>query len=124
MALERFFIEENSIINALVLDHSLSPVPFRQSLVSPVDMTEIETRLDHQLSANHTLVGRFFIEKRNMKNTGLDTFTLPSMAVTRENTETALQLTETAMIGPSAVNEIRFQYAGTQLPAGPTAPPR
>ena len=61
-------------------------MPFRQSLVSPVDMTEIETRLDRQLSANHTLVGRFFTEKRNMDNMGLDTFTLPRWPSTRENT--------------------------------------
>ena len=111
LALERFNIQEMSIINALTLDSSLSTVPFRQSVASPANMTEIESRLDRQLSANHTLVGRFFTEKRTMDNMGLDTFSLPSRAATRENRESTFQVTETALIGPSAVHEVRFQYS-------------
>ena len=74
-------------------------------------MTEIETRVDRQLSTNHTLVGRFFSEKRTMENVGLDTFTLPERASTRDNREIGVQLTETAMINASAVHEVRFQYS-------------
>ncbi|MCL5744239.1 MAG: TonB-dependent receptor [Acidobacteria bacterium] len=111
LALERFDNQETSVINAMVLNPALSDVPFRQAVVSPGVMNEIETRLDRQLTPSHTLVGRFFLEKRTMKNTGLDTFTLPERAVTREMRETGVQLTETAMIGASAVHEVRFQYS-------------
>ncbi|MBS1856481.1 MAG: TonB-dependent receptor [Acidobacteria bacterium] len=111
VALERFNIQETSIINALTLDASMQDSPFRQALVSPVDMTEIETRVDRQLSTNHTLIGRFFTEKRNMNNSGLSTFTLPTRAATVENRESTFQVTETALIGPSAVHEVRFQYS-------------
>jgi hypothetical protein len=120
LALERFNIQETSVINALTLDSVWNPARFQQSVVAPVDMTEMEGRVDYQLSPNHTLVTRLFSEQRTMKNTGLDTFTLPARAATRDTRETGFQVTETAVIGPSAVHELRMQYSrdtGTVTPA-------
>lgn len=111
LALERFSIQELSVINAMVLDSALEPTLFRQSVASPVAMTEGEGRMDYQLSTNHTLVGRYFVEQRTINNAGLDSFTLPSRAATRETRENALQVTETGILSPSTVHEIRFQYA-------------
>ena len=110
LAVERFSIQEMSVINALTLDSALHPSRFQQSVVTPMDMTEIEGRVDYQLSTNNTLAARFFTEHRTMENTGLDTFTLPARASMRDNRETTFQLTETALIGPAAVHEVRLQY--------------
>jgi hypothetical protein len=100
LALERFDNQETSVINAMVLNPAHSEVPFRQAVVSPGVTNEIETRLDRQLTPSHTLVGRFLLEKRTMKNTGLDTFTLPERAITREMRETGGL---TFAVGPSFI---------------------
>ena len=111
LAVERFSIEEMSIINAMTLDAARNILPFRQSVLSPMNMTEIESRIDYRLSTNHTLVGRFFTEERTINNSGLDTFTMPSRAMNRVNRETTAQVTETGLIGAYTVHEVRLQYS-------------
>ena len=107
---ERRDIGETSVINALVLDPSFNIVPFQTAVLSPTTNTEVSLRLDRQLSSNHTLVGRYEWEQTNQENAGLDTFSLPSRAENGEERDQVLQVTETAVLNPSAIHEIRFQY--------------
>ncbi|HYG97640.1 MAG TPA: carboxypeptidase regulatory-like domain-containing protein [Terriglobales bacterium] len=108
--LERRDIEETSIINATILDSAFNPQPFDASVVAPSVNTEIGLRLDYQLNNNHTLVGRYEWEDTNRENGGLSTFTLPTRAYNSAGRDHLLQLTETAVLSPKAINEIRFQY--------------
>lgn len=110
IGVERRDMEETTIINALTLDPSFKSTPFRVTVVTPAANTELNTRLDYQLSASHTLVGRFDWENRTQRNAGLDTFSLPSRAINYGSRERLLQLTETAILNTNAINEIRFQY--------------
>ena len=107
---ERRDIGQAALINALVLDSALNTVPYRASILNPRTNTEISGRLDFQLSTNHTLVARYDWEKNLLENAGLDTFSMPSQAYNVDAREHVLQLTETAILGPSAVNEVKFQY--------------
>jgi len=107
---ERRDIGETSVINALVLDPSFNVAPFRDAVLSPTINTEASIRLDHQLNANNTLVGRYEWEKTTQNNAGLDTFSLPSRAVNSDNRDQVLQITETAVLSPNAIHELRFQY--------------
>ena len=109
--LERRDMEEANVTNALVLDESFNVVPFQRTTVTPTENTEATIRLDHQLSTNHTLVGRYEWEDRSQKNAGLDTFSLPTRAFNRESREHQLQITETAVLSPQAIHELRFQYS-------------
>jgi hypothetical protein len=107
---ERRDIGEASVINALVVDPSFNIVPFQGAMLSPTTNTEVSLRLDRQLNSNNTLTGRYEWEQTNQTNAGLDTFSLPSRAVNRENRDQVLQITETAVLNPTAIHEIRFQY--------------
>lgn len=78
--------------------------PFRQAAVTPTANTEFNARIDYQLSTNHTLVGRFDWEDQNQRNAGLDIFSLPSRAFDRSSRDHILQLTETAVLSPSAIH--------------------
>jgi hypothetical protein len=107
---ERRDIGETSVINALVLDPSFNVTPFRDAVLSPTTNTEASVRLDHQLNSNNTLVGRYEWEQTTQNNSGLDTFSLPSRAVNSDNRDQVLQITETAVLNPNAIHELRFQY--------------
>src|SRR5579871_89604 len=107
---ERRDIGETSAINALVLDPSLNVVPYQTAILSPTTNTEVGLRLDHQLNSSNTLVGRYEWEDTTQNNTGLNTFSLPSRSVNTENRDQVLQLTETAVLSPNAIHELRFQF--------------
>ena len=107
---ERRDIGDTSVINATVLDRSLQIAPYRQSVMSPTVHPELSVRLDYQLSKNHTLVGRYELEDRSQENAGLDAFSLPTRAYQLDGREQFVQLTESAVLSPTALNEVRFQY--------------
>jgi hypothetical protein len=73
-------------------------------------VTEFTPRIDYQLSTNNTLTARYSFEKRNQIANGVGQFSLPSQAYNSDNTEQQFQLSETAVLGPRAVNETRFRY--------------
>lgn len=107
---ERRDIGQAALINALWLDSDLNTVPYRQSILDPHINTEISGRLDYQLSLNHTLIGRYEWEKDYQTNDGLDSFSMPSRAYNSDQREHVLQMTETAILNPRTVNEVKFQY--------------
>ena len=108
--LERRDIGQAALINALVLDSGFNAVPFRESISDPAVNTEVGGRLDYQLSPNHTLIARYEWEKWSQINAGLGTFSMASQGFNTDEREHVVQLTETAMLSASAVNEVKFQY--------------
>ena len=110
LQLEQRNIGQAAVINALVLDSSLNPTSYRNSVLNPTTNTEVSARFDYQLNENHTLVARYEWEKNTETNAGLDSFSLPSTAYNLEEREHLLQLTETAILSPRAIHELRFQY--------------
>lgn len=107
---ERRDIGQLAVINALVLDPNFASTPYRQSILAPRTNTEASIRLDYQLTPNHTLVGRYEWERDTARNAGLDSFSLPSTAYNGSELEHLVQITETAILSPTAVHETRFQY--------------
>lgn len=103
-------IGQTAVINALMLDANLNRLAYRNSVLNPTTNTEVSARLDYQLNPNHTLTGRYEWEKNTEINAGLDSFSLPSTAYNSDEREHLLQFTETAILNPRAVHEIRFQY--------------
>jgi hypothetical protein len=107
---ERRNIGQAALINALILDDALNVINFREAVLNPRTNTELSGRIDHQLSPNHTLVGRYEWEKNYLVNAGLDTYSMPTRAFNTDEREQVLQLTETALLSPRLVNEVKFQY--------------
>ncbi len=110
LQLERRDIGQASVINAQTLDSNLNPFSYRDSVLSPATNTEVSARLDYQLNQNHTLTGRYEWERDTETNAGLDAFSLPSTSYNSDEREHLFQITETAILNPQAVHEIRFQY--------------
>ncbi len=101
--------DRDTIINALILDPSFNITQFNDGFTRPTRYITFFPRIDYQLNANNTLVGRYTFNRSSQTNTGIGGFNLPSRAYDNENTEQTVQLTETAVIGQS-INETRFQY--------------
>lgn len=103
-------IDENTVVNASVLDGGLNPVAFGQAVVTPQRRSNLSGRVDHQFNKDHTLVARYGFLRSRLENLGVGGFALPSVAFDAEIKEHTLQLTETAVVNPRVLNETRFQF--------------
>jgi hypothetical protein len=102
--------DDNAIINADILDNGLNIVPFQQAILTPRRRLSFSPRLDYQINSRNTLVARYTFERDEFENQGLSETSLPSRAFNSGETEHTLQLTNTAILSPTIVNETRFQY--------------
>ncbi len=116
---ERRETDDNANLNTTILDANLNPTSFARAVVVPRRQWEITPRFDVQLNEKHTLVGRYSFNSSRISNGGLSSFSLPEQALSNELRDHRLQLTETAILSPSAVNETRFQFVRTTLATTP-----
>jgi hypothetical protein len=102
-------INDQALIVATVLDANNNIAGFNETVAIPSRRTTFSPRIDYQINQNHTLVGRYNYTKTT-RVTGVGGFSLPSRAYDTENNEQSIQLTETAIINKTIVNETRFQF--------------
>jgi len=103
-------MDDNALINATVLDANFNPVFVGQAFVVPSRNTNVGPRFDYAINASNTLIARYnFFHITNL--TGLGGFSLVSQSFTTESTNHNIQLTETAVINATTINEVRFQYS-------------
>ena len=107
-------IDDEALIVAKVLDSNNNIVDFIDTAAIPSRRTSFSPRIDYQINQNHTLVARYNYAK-NTRLTGVGGFSLPSRAYDTENSEQGIQLTETAIINKTIVNETRFSFEHQQL---------
>ncbi|MBD0326348.1 MAG: TonB-dependent receptor, partial [Pyrinomonadaceae bacterium] len=67
-------------------------------------------RFDYQLNEKNTLIARYTYNRSNTANSGIGGFSLQERAFDTRNTQQTFQLTETAVLSPTVINETRFQY--------------
>lgn len=113
-------VDNGSIINAVILDPvMLTPTSFTNTPVTAQRRTGINPRIDYQINQKHTLVARYAFTHSDINDAGIGGFNLSSRAVELLNTSHTLQLTETAVINATTINETRFQlsrYANETVP--------
>ncbi|HST51583.1 MAG TPA: carboxypeptidase regulatory-like domain-containing protein [Pyrinomonadaceae bacterium] len=102
--------DDDAVVQAVILDPSLNPVGFNQTVVTPSRRTTFSPRVDYQINATNTLVARYTYEHGSNVNQGVGGFSLPSRAFNSTNTQQTVQATETAVINKKIINETRFQY--------------
>src|SRR3954469_4783479 len=95
---ERNETDDNSSVNAVILDPALNITPFSQVVLTPRRNTEINPRIDWQLNKTNTLVARYTYERRKSVNAGNGDFALLPRAFNTTDTSQVVQLTETAVI--------------------------
>ncbi len=102
--------DENELINATILDASLNPTPFSLAVLTPRQFTTFSPRFDYQINQSNTLVARYSYFRQTSENVGVGGFNLLSRGFDTSNTQHTVQLTETAILSPTVINETRFQY--------------
>jgi Carboxypeptidase regulatory-like domain len=107
---DRREVDDNDVINATILNSFLEPEQFGFTVLTPTRRTSLSPRFDFAINQNHTLVGRYSFTRNERLNTGAGDFNLLTRAFDSSNTEHTVQLTETAILGPTVVNETRFQF--------------
>ncbi len=107
----RIETDDNELVRATVLDSNLNVVDFGQSFVVPRRNMFFSPRFDYAINNNHTLVVRYNFNRFRADNQGIGGFTLPERGFNVVNTNQNIQLTETAILNSTTINETRFQYS-------------
>jgi hypothetical protein len=110
--------DNNSIINTQIVDPlTLAFEPINRTIIVPARRTAFSPRIDYAINKNNTLVARYNYSHNTVKNTGaseqvldIDPFFGITRTFARNSTEQSVQLTETAILTPTIINETRFQF--------------
>ncbi len=115
----RDYVNNGSIVNAITLDPQTLAIinPFTSTPVTPQRRVGINPRLDYQLNEKNTLTVRYGFTRTDIRDVGIGGFNLTSRGIHIENKSHTLQISETAVLGKSIINETRFQFFRT---SGPT----
>jgi Carboxypeptidase regulatory-like domain len=103
------------------LPAGFQPALLNESIANPRTRTSFSPRIDLQLSPNNTFTARYQLTHDSDENSGLGSFSLPSVAYNLNETEHTFQISDTQIFGPHIVNETRFQFqreTNHQLPIG------
>jgi hypothetical protein len=103
-------INNSAAVNAVILDQNLNPASFNQTLPDPRKLIMLTPRLDFQLSKNNSMFGRYQWYDSSETGAGTGQLSLASLALTLHKTEHDLQLSDTQILSPALLNEVRFEY--------------
>ncbi|HEX4756467.1 MAG TPA: TonB-dependent receptor [Terracidiphilus sp.] len=103
--------QSNSIVNAELLDSSGNPYNYSTAVSNPQSRLDVSPRFDFQLGKNNTLTVRYGLSSQKETNSGVSQFALPSQGYNTSSLENTLQISDTQILSPTAVNETRFEYA-------------
>jgi hypothetical protein len=106
---EKRDINDQAIVNATIVDPNLNIVSFGETVPTPSRRLSLNPRIDYQINPSNTLVARYSYEHTSRIN-GVGGFDLDSRKYANVGSEQQIQLTETAIINKTVVNETRFQF--------------
>ncbi len=102
--------DNNTIINARIVDPNLNVVPVQEDIQVPSKRFSISPRFDYAINQNNTLVARYNFSRFSTENQGIGGTSLLSRAFETKTKNHEIRLTETMIINPTTVNETRFEY--------------
>src|SRR5262252_3460051 len=113
--IRRDAVDNGSIINAITLDPQTLGVisPFTGTPKTPQRRISVNPRLDYQLNDRNTLTLRYVYQHSDVRDAGLGGFNLTSRGYHVLGDNQTVQLTETAVLSASVINETRFQFIHT-----------
>ena len=108
--------DNGTIINAVTLDPAtLSAAPFTGVYRVDQRSIRIAPRLDVQINDKNSLTLSYRFTQMDIPGAGIGGFNLPSRGYDARTKNQTAQLSETAVLGSTTVNEIRFQYYRTAV---------
>src|SRR5712692_920147 len=102
--------DDNELVRATILDPSFNFVQIGQGVLVPRRFTNFSPRLDYAINARNTLVARYSFNHNVQQNVGVGGFSLPERGYNNSSTSQVFQVTETAVLNATTVNETRFQF--------------
>jgi hypothetical protein len=103
--------DDNELVRATILDSSLNPVQIGQVILSPRRFTNFSPRVDYAINPRNTLVARFSYNRNLLENLGASGFSLPERGFNQSSSSQVFQVTETAVLNATTINETRFQFS-------------
>jgi hypothetical protein len=79
-------------------------------VLNPRVRTNLSTRFDYQVSASNTLMVRYQFTHNHEENNGISQLSLPSQGFNQSGNENEIQVSDTQILSPHAVNETRFEW--------------
>ena len=109
--IERRSISDLSVVSAQIVDPTTFAIePFSQAVPNPRTRLNLSPRLDFQVTPGNTLSVRYQYWRNNERDDNVGSFNLIDQATNSLSTEHTLQATDTQIVSPSIINEVRFQY--------------
>jgi Carboxypeptidase regulatory-like domain len=99
----------NEAIVVLPEAFSAASVPV-VGVLNPRVRTNVSTRLDYQVSASNTLMARYQFTHNHEENDGIAQLALPSQGYNQDGNENEIQISDTQVLSPHAINETRFEW--------------
>jgi hypothetical protein len=112
---EHRIITENAFIYATTLDSNLQPQIVNQAVLTPQTLTSVSVRIDDTLNATNTLMARFQSSVQKLDNQGVGNYSLTSRGYNQRQSGNTLQLTENAVLSPTALMETRMQLQSNRV---------
>jgi hypothetical protein len=106
----RLETDDNELIRATVLDDDFNTLEIGNAFLTPKRNTFFSPRFDYAINRDNTLVARYNFNRFTWENQGVGGFNLPERGFNTVTTNHTIQLTETAILNPTTINETRFQY--------------
>jgi Carboxypeptidase regulatory-like domain len=105
-------IDNGAIINGSTLDPQTLAIinPFTQVFRIPQLGIVVTPHIDYQLNSKNTLAIRYTFSRADITDAGIGSFNLLSAGFDSLRTSEIVQLIETAVLGPTTINETRFQF--------------
>jgi hypothetical protein len=112
--------DDNDLVNGFVLDPATGgSTPFNLAVITPRRNWSISPRVDYAINDSNTLVARYNYYHNTDLNQGVSQYSLPERAFDQISSGHTLQLTETAVLNKTTVNETRFQFIRNRLAQDP-----
>ena len=103
--------DDNELIRATVLDPSFTVQQFGIGFLRPVRSLNFSPRIEYAINPRNTFIARYSLNRNRTENNGVGGFSLPARGYDFISTNQNIQLTETAVINATTINETRFQFA-------------
>jgi len=112
MTVDGAAIDNGAIINGSTLDPNTLAIisPFTQVFQVPQRRIIVSPQVDYQLPPNDTLSVRYLYTDADIQHSGVGGFNLVSTGFHNHGNDENVQISNTRVIGFSAVNQTRFQF--------------
>jgi hypothetical protein len=105
-------IQNVSVVDAInpATTDPTNPVYLNQTVSNPSTRIDISPRFDFQLGEGDTLTVRYSYTRNTQTNSGIGQTSLPSTGYNTHNLENEIQLSNSWVMSPHVVNDMRFEY--------------